>query len=150
MRWAKHTDILLCAHFWAPGAPVYLSKEDLRSPNNKIRFIGDVTCDIMGSIQSTVRSSTHAEPYYDYNPFTEKEEPAFSGSGNITVEAVDTCPNALPRDASQYFGETLIPNVFEPLLKGQEESSNVIVGATIVREGKLTPKFSYLTDFAKG
>ena len=150
MRWAKQTDILLCAHFWAPGAPVYLSKENLRSQDNRIRFIGDVTCDIMGSIQSTIRSATHAEPYYDYNPVTEQEEAPFSGKDNITVEAVDTCPNALPRDASQYFGETLMPNVFEPLLSGQGELSKVITGATIVKDGKLTPKFAYLTDFANG
>ena len=150
MRWAKHTDILLCAHFWSPSAPVYLDKENLRSQDNRIRFIGDVTCDIMGSIKSTIRSSTHAEPYFDYNPITEKEEPAFSDSRNITVEAVDTCPNALPRDASQYFGETLTPHVFEPLLSGQAGHSKVITGATIVKEGKLTPKFSYLNDFANG
>ena len=150
MRWAKHTDILLCAHFWAPGAPVYLTQEDLRNPDNRIRLIGDVTCDIMGSVKSTIRSSNHAEPYYDYNPITEKEEPAFSNDENITVEAVDTCPNALPRDASQYFGEMLTPHVFELLLSGLGESSKVIAGATIVREGKLTSKFSYLSDFAKG
>lgn len=150
MRWAKSTDILLCGHFWTPSAPVYLTEKDLLSPDNRICFIGDVTCDIMGSIRSTVRSSTHAEPYYDYNPITEKEEPPFSGNGNITVEAVDTCPNALPRDASQYFGETLIPHVFEPLLSGQGDKSRVIADATIVKDGRLTSKFSYLSDFAKG
>ena len=150
MRWAKHTDILLCAHFWAPDAPVYLSEEDLRSADNRIRFIGDVTCDIMGSVKSTLRSSTHAEPYYDYNPLTGKEEPAFSSDTNITVEAVDTCPNALPSDASRYFGDMLTPHVFEPLLTGKGESSRVINDATIVKDGKLTPKFAYLADFAAG
>ena len=80
MRWAKATDILICAHFWAADAPVYLSAEDLKNPDLRIRMIGDVTCDIMGSIQSTLRSSTHAAPYYDYNPVTEKEEAAFSSS----------------------------------------------------------------------
>lgn len=150
MRWARHTDILLCGHFWASNAPVYLTGKDLRSPSNRICFIGDVTCDIMGSIKSTVRSSTHAEPYYDYNPITEKEEPPFSGNGNITVEAVDTCPNALPRDASQYFGETLMSHVFEPILNGQGNQSRVIADATIVKKGRLTSKFSYLSDFANG
>ena len=148
MRWARHTDILICAHFWAPNAPVYLSEDDLRSADCRIRMIGDVTCDIMGSIKSTIRPATHAEPYYDYNPLTEKEEPLFTNKNNITVEAVDTCPNALPMDASNYFGEMLIPHVFEPLLKG--EYSKVIDGATIVKDGKLTEKFSYLSDFAKG
>ena len=150
MRWAKHTDILICGHFWANGAPVYLNQEDLQSSDNRIRMIGDVTCDIMGSVKSTLRAATHAEPYYDYNPATGKEEPAFSSKENITVEAVDTCPNALPRDASKYFGDMLTPHVFEPLLNRQGEHSKVIEGATIVKAGELTDKFAYLNDFANG
>ena len=111
-------------------------------------MIGDVTCDIMGSIKSTIRSATHQDPYYDYNPITEEEEALFGNKNNITVEAVDTCPNALPMDASKYFGEMLIPHVLEPLLKGEE--SKVITGATIIKDGKLTDKFLYLSDFAQG
>ena len=150
MRWAKYTDVLICAHFWAPNAPVYLSADDLKSSDNKIRMIGDVTCDIMGSVKSTIRPATHAEPYYDYNPLTEKEEPLFANKDNITVEAVDTCPNALPMDASEFFGSMLIPHVFTPLLEGHGEDSKVIERATIVKNGKLTDHFSYLTDFSEG
>ncbi len=148
MRWARYTDILLSAHYWAPNAPVYLCEEDLCSLENRIRMIGDVTCDIMGSIKSTVRPSTHDNPYYDYNPQTRKEDNLFADEKNITVMAVDTCPNALPMDASKYFGEMLIPIVFHPLLEGKE--SKVIEGATIVVDGKLTKKFDYLSDFANG
>lgn len=148
MRWAKASDLLICAHFWAPEAPVYLSAEDLRQSDMRIRMIGDVTCDIMGSIKSTVRPATHAEPYYDYNPTTECDEAAFSSGSNITVMAVDTCPNALPMDTSEYFGKMLTEHVFEPLLKG--EQSPVIERATIIQNGKLTERFAYLTDFAEG
>lgn len=150
MRWAKYTDIFISAHFWAPNAPVYLSEEDLKSPDNKIRMIGDVTCDIMGSIKATIRPSTHADPYYDYNPYSEKEAELFEDINNITVMAVDTCPNALPKDSSEYFGEMLIPNVFEPILEGKEHESRIIRGATILDKGILTKKFDYLTEFSKG
>lgn len=150
MRWAKYTDILICAHFWAPDAPVYLSADDLRSVDNRIKMIGDVTCDIMGSIKSTIRPATHAEPYYDYDPLTAQEAPLFANKDNITVEAVDTCPNALPMDASKYFGEMLIPHVFRPLLEGRSEDSKVITRSTIVKDGRLTEKFSYLSEFAAG
>ena len=63
--------------------------------------------------------------------------------------AVDTCPNALAIDASEYFGEMLIPFVFEPLLSGTADTSSVINKSTIVRDGRLTELFSYLEDFAK-
>ena len=124
--------------------------KDLQDPENRIRTIGDVTCDIMGSIKSTLRPSTHTAPYYDYDPESQQEASLFSKKSNITVMAVDTCPNALPKDASRYFGNMLIPNVLKPLLEGSGHSSKIITGATIVKEGQLTPKFSYLTDFSKG
>lgn len=146
MKWAKTSDLFVSAHFWAPEAPVYLSEEDLKNSEMRIKMIGDVTCDIMGSIKSTVRPSTHADPYYDYNPQTQKEEPAFSSENNVTVMAVDTCPNALALDTSSYFGEMLTNHVFEPLLKA--EKSSVIERSTILNNGILTNNFSYLSNFA--
>lgn len=148
LRWARETDVLLCAHFWAPDAPIYLSEEDLRSRDMRIRMIGDVTCDIRGSIKSTVRPASHDDPYYDYNPVSEHDEPAFSSPQNISVMAVDTCPNALAMDTSAYFGEMLTKHVFEHLLKGKH--SDVIDRSMILREGRLTPRFAYLKDFAEG
>ena len=147
LRWAKHTDILVCAHFWAPDAPVYLSEEDLRREDIRIRMIGDVTCDIRGSIKSTIRPASHADPYYDYNPVTEQEEPAFSSSDNISVMAVDTCPNALAMDTSEYFGDMLIKHVFEPILSGK--ASEIINRSMILESGELTSRFYYLSDFAR-
>ena len=126
----------------------YLGEEDLRNKDMRIRMIGDVTCDIKGSIKSTVRPATHDDPYYDYNPMTEQDEPAFSSPNNISVMAVDTCPNALAMDTSAYFGEMLTKHVFEPLMKG--EHSEVIERSMILKDGVLTPRFNYLTDFAKG
>ena len=147
LKFARTTDILVCCHFWDPTAPVYLTRAHYRTPGFRIQMIGDITCDIDGSIQSTLRSSTHKEPYYDYNPQTELEEPAFSSSRNVTVMAVDTCPNALPRETSHYFGEMLVEQVIRPML--EKEESFVLSRATILKEGRLTPRFSYLNDFAR-
>lgn len=148
MRFAKSADMLLCGHFWAPNNPVYLTQDDFLEPDFRIKMIGDITCDIMGSVQSTLRSSTHDDPFYDYNPVTRQEEPAFSNENNITIEAVDTCPNALAIDTSAYFGEMLTKYVFRPLLSRQD--SPIITRSTILDKGELTPRFDYLTDFAKG
>ncbi len=54
-------------------------------------------------------------------------------------------PNELPRDASRYFGEQLIKYVLEDLIK---TGSPVIERATMVKNGQLTPHFSYLRDYA--
>lgn len=146
-KWALAADIYISCHFWASGAPAYLTKELMQEKDFKIKMVGDITCDINGSVECTIRASTHAEPFYDYNPITGKEEPAFSSNNNITVMAVDTCPNALAIDASTYFGDMLSKYVFEPLIQGK--ISDVIDRATIVKNGELTPSFSYLDSFAK-
>ena len=150
IKFAKHADIYIPCHFWDPKAPVYLEQEDFLKYNLPIKMIGDITCDICGGIKSTIRPATHAEPYYDFNPVTYKEEVPFSSQDNITVMAVDTCPNALAIDASEYFGDMLTEYVFKPLLRGEGERSNVIRKSTIVCDGELTEKFSYLKDYAEG
>lgn len=147
-RWAVGTDVLLCGHFWSPKAPVYLDEQLLQDPGLRIRMIGDVTCDIMGSIRSTLRSTTHDEPYYDYDIKTRSEAPAFSSEDHITVMAVDTCPNALAMDTSAYFGQMLEEHVFLPLLEGRH--SAVVERSTILNEGRLTDRFGYLQDWVDG
>lgn len=145
-KFAGKTDILISGHFWSPNQPVYLTKELCRRPDFRIKVIGDITCDIEGSIMTTLRSSTHADPFYDYNPASEKEEAAFSSDANITVMAVDTCPNALPRETSEFFGSKFIETVLPALLeKGMD--SEIINGSTIVKDGKINEPFNYLEDY---
>ena len=150
IKFAEHTDVFIPCHFWNPKAPVYLEQEDFVKYNLPIKMIGDITCDICGSIKSTIRPATHDEPYYDFNTVTLKEELPFSSQDNVTVMAVDTCPNALAIDASEYFGDMLTEYVFKPLLRGEGSTSDVICKATIVKDGHLTERFSYLEDFSKG
>lgn len=146
---AVSADILLSCHFWGNNHPVYLTEDSFNLPGFRIKMIGDVTCDIKGSIKSTLRSSTHDKPFYDYNPITGKEEEAFSSFENITVMAVDTCPNALARETSEYFGEQLIKYVLCNLLESDSDKSAVLDKATILCNGKLTERFSYLAEYTK-
>ena len=150
MQYAKVANVFIPCHFWQPGNPVYLSKTDLKNKSMNIKIIGDVTCDIEGSIESTLRPATHDDPFYDYNPDTEQEEIAFSSDRNITVMAVDTLPNALAIDTSEYFGQTLIESVFPDVLGMDSLNSKVIERATILKKGQLTEKFEYLYNYASG
>jgi len=61
--------------------------------------------------------------------------------------AVGNLPNELPKDASRYFGEQLIKYVLEDLIKGGSDTSD---RATILRAGRLTEHFEYLSDYAYG
>jgi hypothetical protein len=52
------------------------------------------------------------------------------------------------RDASLDFGKMLMSNVLQDLLS--ETASPMIERATIIRDGKLTPGYSYLNDYLNG
>jgi len=119
----------------------------MKKPDFRISIIADISCDINGPIPSTLRASTIADPYYAYNPFLEIEEPAFSKPTNITVMAIDNLPGELPRDASLDFGKMLINSVMHDILTQTE--SEMIKKATIVRNGSLMPKYSYLEDYIR-
>lgn len=146
-KYSYKADILISCHFWSPSHPIYVDKELLRDSRMSIKIIGDITCDIKGSIMSTIRSSTHDAPFYDFNVASCSEEPAFSSEKNITVMAVDTCPNALAIDTSRYFGETLSEYVF-PLIFENQLDNPVIQRATILKNGQLTDGYLYLKDYA--
>lgn len=145
--YARCADVLISCHFWAPGQPVYVDAALLRDHSMKIRVIGDITCDIKGSIMSTVRSSTHDEPFYDFSLETMEECEPFSNGKTVTVMAVDTCPNALAMDTSRYFGETLSEHVFPLIIEGKMDDP-VMVRATILKEGSLTDRYGYLKEYA--
>src|SRR5690606_27885629 len=67
-RFAKVSDVFIAGHFYGEGAPVFFSKEDAGSPDFKIKYIADISCDINVPVPSTIRPSTIAEPFYGYDP----------------------------------------------------------------------------------
>jgi alanine dehydrogenase len=145
LPYTKVTDILITGHFWDPRSPVFFTKDDMKKPEFRISVIADITCDVNGSIPSTLRATTISDPFYGYNPFLETEETAFSRPTNITVMSIDNLPGELPRDASLDFGKQLMQNALHDILSGID--SPMITRATVLRNGTLTPAFRYLNDY---
>jgi saccharopine dehydrogenase (NAD+, L-lysine forming) len=144
-RFCSKTDVLIMAAFWDPRAPVLFTNSDMKQKDFSIRVIADITCDIMGSVPSSLRTTNFDNPFYDYNPKLEKEEDPFSHPNNISVMTIDNLPCGLPREASIDFGYNIMKNVI-PLLVNHDRE-NIIQRATIARDGKLTDRYSYLEDW---
>ena len=145
--YTKVTDLYIPCHFWDPASPVFMTVEDMKQDDFKMKVIADVSCDIKEPIPSTIRASTIADPFYGYNPQSDKETPPFNKE-SITVMAVDNLPGELPRNASEDFGQALLENVF-PSLFG-EDREGIVKRATIVKKGSLTDIYSYLQDYLLG
>lgn len=144
IKYTQVSDILIAAAFWDPAAPRLFDIKDLADPGFQVSVIADVTCDIEGSIPTTTRASTIADPVYDVDRNTGKEIPAFDSSSSISVTAIDNLPCELPREASNDFGLLLQNWVIPALL---EENPTILENATIAQNGKLTPHFNYLSDY---
>lgn len=141
----KMTDLYMVAHYWDPRSPKMFEIKDLKQPDFRISVIADITCDVDGSVPTTIRATTINQPFYGYNIKTDKEDLPFS-KDTICVMAVDNLPCELPRDASDDFGKDLTERVLPFLFENDEDK--VIERATICKDGKLTEHFSYLKDYA--
>ena len=148
LKFTKVADILMAGAFWNPKAPVLFTKEDMLMPGFKIKVIADITCDIGGSIPSTKKASTIAEPIYDYNPATDGMEAPLSSEKLITVMAVDNLPCELPRSASEEFGRDLIDKILPLFLNDDPDA--ILHRGTIAKGGELNDTFVYLSDYAAG
>ncbi|MFC6858975.1 NAD(P)-dependent oxidoreductase [Zunongwangia atlantica] len=143
-RFAVSSDFFIAGHFYGEGAPVFFTKEEAKTPNFSIKYIADISCDIAGPVPSTIRPSTIADPIYGYDPETEKEID-FKDPKAITVMAVDNLPCELPKDASEGFGEMFLEHVLPAFFNN--DKNGILERARMTKNGKLTPKYSYLQDF---
>lgn len=144
LKFAEVSDILMAASYWDPRAPKLFKMEDISSEEFSLSVIADITCDINGSIPTTVKNSTILNPIFDIDRESFEVLPAFGKQTSISVMAIDNLPTELPRNASEDFGDQLIQHLIPELLK---EESRVLDRATIAKEGDLTIEFIFLREY---
>jgi alpha-aminoadipic semialdehyde synthase len=130
----------LCRKMWAPG----------RRP--KLTVIGDISCDVNGSIECTVKATEPGNPVYVYEPATGTAQDGFEGRGPVMM-AVDILPAEIPRESSADFSRVLAK--FLPEIEKADFSKDFdglmlpteLKRAVIVYRGELTPDYRYLKAF---
>ena len=146
LKFAEVSDLFIAAAYWDQRAPMLFELEDIRLEDFNISVIADITCDIDGSVPTTRKASSIADPVYDVDRESLELIPAFGKQNSISVMAIDNLPTELPRNASEEFGEQLMENFLPELLK---ENSQILDKATIAQEGDLTLEFMYLRDYVE-
>lgn len=146
LKYAEVSDMLIAAAYWDRRAPRLFELKDIQSDDFNISVIADITCDVNGSIPTTLHASTIIDPVFDVDRSTFDEISAFGKQNSISVMAIDNLPTELPRDASEDFGNQLIKHFIPELLKA---NSDVLDRASITKEGDLTIEYIYLKDFVE-
>lgn len=149
--------IYVNAIYWAPGYPIFLPRSELKllqADPQKLVIIGDITCDINGSVAATLKASNPDEPVYVYDAISGTVQNGFLGKG-VANCAVDNFPCEFSREASDYFTRALLPLL--PAMLNNDYSLpcaswNVpgeIKRSCIAHQGSLLPRFNYLNKYLK-
>jgi len=145
--------IMINAIYWESRYPRLVTRASLKQLFAQgapyLRVIGDLSCDIEGAVECTDHCVTPDQPVYVYHPRTGLTTPGVAGDGPVIL-AVDILPAELPREASQAFGEALMP--LTPALARADYDvpldechlPDEVRRAIICYRGELTPAFRYL------
>jgi alpha-aminoadipic semialdehyde synthase len=114
--------------------------------------IGDISCDIEGAIECTVRATSIDNPIYVYDPIDDRTIDGYKGRG-VVIMAIDNLACELPRESSVHFSKMLmrfIPEIAKCDFSREFEHCNLpkeIKNAVIAYKGKLTPNYRYIEKF---
>ena len=130
----------------------YLKTAWAKSINQKLKVIGDISCDIDGAIQCTMKSTEPGNPVYVYNPIDASINDGVKGDGPV-IMAVDNLPCELAEEASKSFSKVLVDFIpqlvqadydvdFQDLKLPEELRRGMIL-----YRGNLTPEYKYLEKY---
>jgi len=148
-----------CA-YWDRRFPRVLSSAEhaaLQASGEQPLLIGDLGCDVGGSVQDLVRTTSIEAPFFRFDAAAEGQDSRcfddMDGGGTI-FSACDILPSELPKEASAHFGSLLLPFI-EPLCTAAAEPEpraaaellpSPLQGALITNGGALTERFGYIAQ----
>lgn len=154
-RYLSTLTVLVNAIYWESIYPRLLTKQAVRQMVAEgqpcLRVIGDISCDVEGAIECTIRATEPDDPVYVYDPVADRATSGVAGNGPV-IMAVEILPSELPREASTYFSGVLkayVPAIARADFSGDFESCPLpapIKRAVIAYRGKLAPAYRYLEN----
>ncbi len=155
--YVPHLTVIMNCIYWDQRYPRFVTKCILRDlfggdENPRLRVIGDITCDVEGAMECTVRATDPGNPVFVYDPIEETTKDGHAGRGPVVL-AVDNLPCELAGESSNYFSHVLkafVPEIVKADFSGSFEECDLppaIKRAMIVYKGELTPDYQYLQEY---
>jgi alpha-aminoadipic semialdehyde synthase len=153
-KYLPHLDVLVNCIYWDARYPRLVTREWARKnylPGcaPRLKVIGDISCDIRGSIELTLRATEPDHPSYVYLPEEDSARDGVEGNGPV-IMAIDNLPCEFPRESSQYFSSVLremvptLANVDWRAPFAMLDLPPCLKRAVIVHQGRLTPDYQYI------
>ena len=145
--------------YWTEKYPKYITKPFLAklyggAAPPRLKVVGDITCDINGSVECTVEATHSEDPVYVYDPAKDKAIMGIEGNGPV-VMAVYNLPAELPLESSSFFSGGLkkyVPVIAAADFEGPFEKCELppeIRKAVILYRGELAPDYRYMSEYLK-
>ena len=158
-EYLEYITVIVNGAYWSDKYPKTITKEDIKElfcddKEPRLRFIGDISCDVEGGVEATVRISYIERSLFCYDPEEDTATDGVKGSGPAIL-AIDYLPTEIPRDASEYFSNTLlpfVPNMAKAKYDGTLDEAGLaeeIKRSVILWKGKFTPDFEYIDEYLK-
>jgi saccharopine dehydrogenase (NAD+, L-lysine forming) len=155
-KYIPHISMLINCIYWDKRFPRLITRDYLKTlfakGRAKLDVIGDISCDVQGAMECTLKATEIQDPIYIYDPFKENITMGYEGEG-IQIMAVDILPSELPRDSSNGFGDVLV-NFVKPIAVTdfsvpfeELELPKAIKKGLILHNGELTQDYKYLYEF---
>ena len=111
MEHLPHLDLLMNTIYWNDRYPRLVTRKWVRSnygpeKSPRLQVIGDISCDIEGSIELTLKATQPDNPCFNFDPVTLTVRGGVEGAGPV-IMAVDNLPCELPRESSAFFSSVL-------------------------------------------
>jgi saccharopine dehydrogenase (NAD+, L-lysine forming) len=162
-KFAPHLGLLTAlvnGIYWDVRYPKFATREEFAAllaggGTPKLLAVGDISCDVDGSLACTVRDTTPGDPVFVYDPVTGEAPSGFEGRG-FAVMAVGNLPCELPREASSAFSGALEPYIqalAEVDLGGTFEAAALpepIRRSVILWRGTFTPRYMQMRGYLEG
>jgi alpha-aminoadipic semialdehyde synthase len=155
-RHLPHVTALVNGIYWDARYPRLVTIDDLRllyggEEQPRLRVIADITADIGGAIEATVKPTDPKDPVFVYDPQKARAIDGWKGRGPVIL-AVDFLPTELPVEASARFGDALCP--FVPSLARAAYDVDFasldlppeLLRAVIAHGGELAPDYRYIAE----
>jgi saccharopine dehydrogenase (NAD+, L-lysine-forming) len=152
-KYISHLNMLVHTSYWDKRYPRMLTKSIIkrlsRRKDFRLEFVGDVSCDVSGSVELTYKATSPDHAVYTYDPKKDRYIDGYKTKG-ITLLAVDNLPAELPVDSSQYFSGLIREYVYQIAAHGAMDITNHVAvprevrDAVITQNGKLTKDYKYL------
>ncbi|HEX9902411.1 MAG TPA: bifunctional lysine ketoglutarate reductase /saccharopine dehydrogenase family protein [Acidobacteriota bacterium] len=154
-----YLSVLVNCIYWEPRYPRFVTLQDLKklylaNGRARLRVIGDVSCDVGGSVECTVKCTDPDTAVYVYDFKEDRARDDMEGMGPVVL-AVYNLPAEISFESSMFFSQILkdfIPFVAQENFKSTFADLTLppaIKQAVILHRGELSPDYSYLKDFIR-